>query len=143
MREVWIERRFYRRIKTALLPGLCRASLEAGLKVRSTGTQLLWNRAIEPLDYPLSPGTASKLGMHAAKLGKCINPDCQAEFKRLGTGRIYSLQVTEPQAWGLPAHVRQKVVWLCSACERFKEAEFDLDHYQVRVLSRPQRRQSA
>ncbi len=56
---------------------------------------------------------------------KCANPECHAEFKRLGTGKIYSLPVTQSQAWGLPADVKQKVVWLCSKCAASKDVEFD------------------
>jgi hypothetical protein len=82
--------------------------------------------------------------MSATVLGKCANPECQAEFKRLGTGRIYSLPVTDPQAWGLPPHVKQKVVWLCSKCAATNHVEFDKQHCRVLVVSRLQfHRQSA
>jgi len=66
--------------------------------------------------------------MHAPKLGKCANSDCHAQFKRLGTGRIYTLPVTEPRLWGLPSHIRQKVVWLCAQCARTKDLKFDQQH---------------
>jgi len=82
--------------------------------------------------------------MPAAVLGKCANPECKAEFKRLGTGTIYTLQVNRPQEWGLPPHVRQKVVWLCAKCAATKRVEFDQKHCQVRIVGREQmRRQSA
>ena len=74
--------------------------------------------------------------MRAPGLGKCANPDCHAEFKRLGTGKIYTLAVTHPQAWGLPAHSKQKVVWLCGKCALTKDVQFDLTHHQVLVLGR-------
>lgn len=69
-------------------------------------------------------------------LGKCVNSDCKAEFKRLGTGKIYTLPVTQPQAWGLPANIKQKVVWLCSKCAMTREVQFDQDHHQVLVVGR-------
>ena len=82
--------------------------------------------------------------MPASELGKCANPDCDAEFKRLGVGRIYTLPVNRPQAWGLPPHVKQKVVWLCSKCATTKHIEFDQQRCKVLIVSRQQsHRQSA
>ncbi len=78
--------------------------------------------------------------MSAPVLGKCANPECKAEFKRLGTGQIYTVPVTRPQDWGLPANVKQKVVWLCSKCARTKEVQFDTEHCQVRLVGREQSR---
>jgi|SRR5215472_8988752 len=72
--------------------------------------------------------------MPASELGKCANPDCKAEFKRLGTGRIYTQAVSHPQAWGLPPHVKQKVVWLCSGCASTKHVEFDQQRCQVLIV---------
>ncbi len=69
-------------------------------------------------------------------LGKCANPDCDSEFKRLGTGRIYTLLVRNPQRWGLPEHVKQKVVWLCDECDHDKKIRFDQEHCQVLVVNR-------
>lgn len=74
--------------------------------------------------------------MPLEKLGKCISPDCKAEFKRMGTGKIYSLHVSEPQRWGMPAHTRQIVVWLCSSCAAKKRVRFDRNHCQVLVVSK-------
>ncbi len=77
-------------------------------------------------------------------VGKCANPDCGCEFKRMGTGRIYTLQVRDPQSWGLPEHVKQKVVWLCAQCDHHKQVRFDREHCQVLVVNRNERlRQSA
>ena len=82
--------------------------------------------------------------MPAAELRKCANPECEAEFKRLGTGRIYTMPVSNPQAWGLPPHVRQKVVWLCAKCAAGNQVKFDTQHCQVLVVSRQHsQRQSA
>jgi hypothetical protein len=76
-------------------------------------------------------------------LGNCANPDCKAEFKRLGTGRIYTLPVNEPLAWGLPAHIKQKVVWLCSQCAMTKIVEFDRQHFRVLIVTRAHTRQKS
>ena len=73
--------------------------------------------------------------MRMAGLGKCANPDCGTEFKRLGTGRIYTSHVRQPQAWGLPAHTRQKVVWLCGQCATSHRVVFDQEHCQVLVVN--------
>jgi len=82
--------------------------------------------------------------MPDSTLGKCANPECQAEFKRLGTGRIYTLPVSDPQAWGLPLHIKQKVVWLCARCAAHHQVEFDQQQCQIRIVSRThQQRQSA
>jgi hypothetical protein len=32
--------------------------------------------------------------MRASRIEKCANPDCHAEFKRLGTGKPYSMAVS-------------------------------------------------
>jgi len=82
--------------------------------------------------------------MPAAKVKNCANPECNAEFRRLGTGKLYILHVTHPQAWGLPPHAKQKVVWLCSRCAQTQEVEFDKQHCQVLLVRRERsRRQSA
>jgi hypothetical protein len=74
--------------------------------------------------------------MGPPQIGKCANPDCRVEFKRLGTGQIYILPVSEPLAWGLPPNIKQKVVWLCAKCASNKEVKFDKQHSQVQVVSR-------
>jgi hypothetical protein len=74
--------------------------------------------------------------MRASRVEMCANPGCQAEFKRLGLGKLYTLPVTRSQAWGLPAHIKQKVAWLCSRCALTHEVEFDKQHCQVLVVRR-------
>ncbi|HTV66486.1 MAG TPA: hypothetical protein VMD98_12830 [Bryocella sp.] len=74
--------------------------------------------------------------MRAGTVDKCANPACHAEFKRLGTGKLYTLPVSRPQAWGLPPTVKQKVVWLCSRCALTTEVEFDTQHCQVLLVKR-------
>ncbi len=74
--------------------------------------------------------------MAVEKLGKCISPDCKSEFKRLGTGKIYSLHVNEPRRWGLSADTRQIVVWLCSSCAAKKRVKFDRARCQILVVNK-------
>lgn len=74
-------------------------------------------------------------------LGKCANPDCNAEFKRLGSGKIFTQGVSDPEAWGLPHNIRQKVVWLCSNCAMTKDVRFDQEHCQVVIVNRTARAQ--
>jgi hypothetical protein len=49
-------------------------------------------------------------------LRKCANPDCEQKFHRLGTGCLTVAHLSDPEAWGLPTHVKQKAVWLCEKC---------------------------
>jgi len=82
--------------------------------------------------------------MRACGLRKCANSDCKAEFKRLGTGEIYTAPASHPEAWGLPPNVKQKVVWLCSQCALTKQVKFDQHHCKVLIVRRYQsHRQSA
>ena len=67
---------------------------------------------------------------------KCANPECQAEFKRLGTGKIYTLAVSDPKSWGLPTHIKQKVAWLCPRCALIYEVQFDEQHCQGLLVRR-------
>jgi|HubBroStandDraft_6_1064221.scaffolds.fasta_scaffold1914636_1 hypothetical protein len=76
------------------------------------------------------------LAMAASVIGKCVNPGCEAEFKRLGTGKIYSFHVDKPLAWGLPPSVKQKVVWLCAKCATTKQVQFDQGRCEVLVTTR-------
>ncbi len=82
--------------------------------------------------------------MRASTVHNCANSECKAEFKRLGSGKLYTLPVSRPQAWGLPPHIKQKVVWLCPKCAVASEVEFDQQHCQVLLVKRDRsRRQSA
>jgi len=46
------------------------------------------------------------------------------------------MPVTEAANWGLPPHMKQKVVWLCAKCAQTKEVRFDDKHCQVLIVSR-------
>ena len=77
--------------------------------------------------------------MSISAVGKCVSPGCDAKFKRMGTGKIYSFPVHEPLAWGLPPQVKQKAVWLCGKCSMTKHVELDEQRCQVRVTDRERR----
>jgi sulfur relay (sulfurtransferase) complex TusBCD TusD component (DsrE family) len=61
----------------------------------------------------------------------------------MGTGKIYSLHVNEPQAWGQAANTRQVVVWLCSRCERTRQVTFDRKRCEVHVVDKLTRHTAA
>ena len=83
------------------------------------------------------------MSMTVAKLGKCVNANCPAEFKRLGSGEIYLLPIDEPHRWGLSANIRQKVVWLCAKCARTKHVRFDQVQCEVLVVNKHERQAKA
>lgn len=66
----------------------------------------------------------------------CINPDCNNKFLRLGKGHLSAYDVKDPAAWGLPPHVKQKVVWICEECSRTYYVRLDRRHYVVRLVHR-------
>ncbi len=41
-------------------------------------------------------------------VAKCANPKCEAEFRRLGTGKLYIKTLKGS---------RQKAAWLCKKCQ--------------------------
>lgn len=73
--------------------------------------------------------------MSTVKLGKCASANCPSEFKRMGTGKIFSAAVNDPKPWGLTEGKKQLVVWLCSKCAKAYRVEFDRKHHEVRVVS--------
>ena len=50
-------------------------------------------------------------------------------------GKIYTSPVKQPQAWGLPPHIKQKVVWLCGKCATSHKVVFDQQRCQVLVIN--------
>lgn len=81
---------------------------------------------------------AMRISAHSAapNLDKCACPQCTSKFKRLGTGKIFSLHVNNPESWGLAPDARQIVVWLCSKCVLRNDVKFDRQHHQVLVTSK-------
>ena len=51
-----------------------------------------------------------------ATIAECANPGCSAAFQRFGAGQLFVFPITDPLDWNLPAHAKQKVVWLCPGC---------------------------
>lgn len=64
----------------------------------------------------------------------CANSKCHEQFRRLGDGKLYAFTVDDPQNWGLPAHLKQKVVWLCSACADLMYVRLDRRHHRVQLV---------
>ncbi len=69
----------------------------------------------------------------------CANPKCHAEFKRLGEGRLSVFRVDDPESWGLPSDLRQKVLWLCDHCAATVYLRLDRRHKTVQVVHRSDR----
>lgn len=61
----------------------------------------------------------------------CANPDCSAEFKRLGDGKLF----TEPANVLLNGKPRQ-IVWLCASCSRTHDLRYDREKH--RFILEPQ-----
>jgi hypothetical protein len=57
--------------------------------------------------------------MQNRSVSTCANPSCNAEFKRLGDGKLFVRPAKDSET-GLT----QKVLWLCARCSR----EFDLKY---------------
>ncbi len=72
----------------------------------------------------------------SAEISKCANPECKRRFHRLGQGCLKVLPVTDPLAWGLPEHVKQKVVWICEVCSARYYVRFDRRRHSVQLISR-------
>ena len=71
------------------------------------------------------------------QVGKCANPKCTAKFRRLGDGRISVIFIDHPEAWGLPEHAKQKVVWLCDECSSLLDIRVDHGGYLVHLVDKP------
>ena len=66
----------------------------------------------------------------------CANSKCGQEFRRLADGKLYAFTVDDPQNWGLPAHLKQKVVWLCSVCAESMYVRLDRRRHVVQLVQR-------
>jgi len=64
----------------------------------------------------------------------CANPECKSKFVRLGAGELFVFSITDPQAWGLPSHVKQKVFWLCDGCCTKFYVRFDRRHHSAHIV---------
>jgi hypothetical protein len=76
-------------------------------------------------------------------VSKCANPKCGSKFVRFGEGELFVFPLSDPHAWGLPAHVRQKVYWLCERCCTSYYIRLDRRHMAAQVIHRPVRHSAA
>lgn len=73
----------------------------------------------------------------------CINPECQHKFLRMGEGYLSAYDVSDPIAWGLPEHVKQKVVWICEECSHGYYVRLDRRSHTVILVRRPAKHRAA
>lgn len=76
-------------------------------------------------------------------IATCINPECARKFLRMGEGFLFAYDVTDPAAWELPPHAKQKVVWICEECSRMYYVRLDRRHHTVRLVHRRTKSQAA
>ncbi|MBV8205215.1 MAG: hypothetical protein JO041_00340 [Acidobacteria bacterium] len=69
-------------------------------------------------------------------LSSCANASCAEQFRRLGDGKVYAFPIDDPENWGLPAHLKQKVVWLCRACSAAHYVRLDRRRHRVQLVHR-------
>jgi hypothetical protein len=55
----------------------------------------------------------------------------------LGEGKISVISIDDPQAWGLPEHAKQKVVWLCDECAPLLDIRVDHGSSLVHLVDKP------
>ena len=67
-------------------------------------------------------------------VSRCANPECKSRFSRLGDGELFVFHVSDPNAWGLPVHVKQKVFWLCDRCCGDYNVRIDRRHHMGQVV---------
>ncbi|HUN87457.1 MAG TPA: hypothetical protein VMU28_01625 [Terriglobales bacterium] len=69
-----------------------------------------------------------------ADVSTCANPTCREKFVRLGSGELFVFPITDPQAWGLSLHVKQKVIWLCDSCCSHYYVRIDRRHHSAQLV---------
>ena len=69
-----------------------------------------------------------------ATVSTCANPNCKAQFKRLGEGEVRVFPINHPQLWGLSADARQKAVWLCHQCSLSMYVRLDRHHHVIQFV---------
>jgi hypothetical protein len=79
----------------------------------------------------------------APDVGKCANSECHHRFHRLGEGKVWAFSVSDPHAWGLPAHLRQKAVWLCDECAARMYVRLDRKHHSIQLVHKVLRKHVA
>jgi len=66
--------------------------------------------------------------MKDAKISTCANPQCGAEFKRLGEGKLFVRRAEKGDK-----ELTQKALWLCAGCAQHFDLRYDR-HKQEYVL---------
>jgi hypothetical protein len=64
----------------------------------------------------------------------CANPNCKAQFKRLGEGEMRAFRIDHPQLWGLPGDAKQKVIWLCNQCSLSMYVRLDRHQHVIQFV---------
>ena len=68
------------------------------------------------------------------RVSHCANPECNAEFKRMGQGKLF-ICPSDPVV--TVNHLRQKAIWLCDACAHEFEAKFESNRHNFDEVARP------
>ena len=69
-----------------------------------------------------------------SNVSTCAVPGCDSKFQRLGDGELFVSHISDPKAWGLPPHVKQKVIWLCDGCCHEYHVRFDRRHHSAQLV---------
>jgi hypothetical protein len=62
----------------------------------------------------------------------CLNSSCQAEFRRMGDGKLFVEPLRDPERGQA-----RRVVWLCSQCSRDHSLHYDDGRRQFVLTPRP------
>ena len=69
-------------------------------------------------------------------VSSCANSHCNQQFRRLGERKLYVFAVSDSEQWGLPAHLKQKVVWLCGGCAASLYVRLDRRRHRIQIVHR-------
>lgn len=64
----------------------------------------------------------------------CANPNCSAEFKRLGDGKLF-IEPANLHIKGRP----ERIVWLCGSCSRSHDLRYDREKQEFVLVSQHKR----
>src|SRR6516162_77750 len=81
--------------------------------------------------------------MSVAKLGRCINANCPAKFKYLGTDEMYWLPIDLPQRWELSATYGRKSCGCARAAYGPSASGLTGVHGEVLAVNKHERRAKA
>jgi hypothetical protein len=79
----------------------------------------------------------------APDVSKCASSECNRRFHKLGEGKVWAFPIFDPESWGLPAHLRQKIVWLCDRCAEEMYVRLDRKHHVIQLVQRHPRKRVA